>query len=96
MAFEDLRYSRGTKALARDQSSFTVLRPLRSRLYGMLLSEIYREDPSVPVTVQEWCSEDENSFTKPVIVTPTKPEGIENFSIIPQQATNSDIFTVVT
>ena len=71
LAFEDLRVFHDMNPLSRDHSSTVVTRPLRRRLYGILLFE----KPHPPITVQEWCAENVFSYSKPTIVKPEKPMG---------------------
>lgn len=50
----------------------TITRPLRERLFGILLNEIKETNPQV----KEWCAENLKSFQRPKIVEPEYPEGV--------------------
>lgn len=68
-AFEDLRKINDNNKQPSMLPSSTITRPLRLRLYGVLLHNKKEQ----PITVSEWCGENVNSYQKPVVVEPVKP-----------------------
>ncbi|XP_069680027.1 constitutive coactivator of peroxisome proliferator-activated receptor gamma-like [Periplaneta americana] len=54
-----------------------ALRPLRQRIYGLLLHEKPKTS-SEPVTVQEWCMYGEDSLIQPALVEPVNIKGRES------------------
>lgn len=71
IAFEDLRKTHDKCQKPSDLPSATITRPLRQRLYGILLKE--KNDPSI--VVEEWCGENDQSYREPVKVKPIYPTG---------------------
>lgn len=71
VSFEDLRKTHDKCEKPNNKPSATITRPLRQRLYGILLKE--KNDPSL--TVEEWCGENDQSYREPVIVKPIYPTG---------------------
>lgn len=63
---EDLRVTTDYNEDPEEQPSATITRPLRRRLYGILLHEIRHLGP----VVTEWCGENEESYQNPVTVEP--------------------------
>lgn len=61
----------------KEQPSATITRPLRRRLYGILLHEIKHLAP----TVTEWCGENDQSYQRPVTVQPEYIQG-NNYELI--------------
>ena len=71
IAFEDLRKNSDKCEKPSETPSATITRPLRQRLYGILLQE--KNDDSL--IVEEWCGENERSYREPVKVKPIYPTG---------------------
>ncbi len=71
VAFEDVRVIHDKNEKSYKKPSATITRPLRQRLYGILLHEF--ENPSV--CVKEWCGENSTSYREPVLVKPIAPTG---------------------
>lgn len=63
---EDLRFITDENEDPEKRPSATITRPLRQRLYGILLFEIRHSNP----LVTEWCGENKESYEEPVIVHP--------------------------
>lgn len=53
-----------------------ALRPLRRRIYGLLLHEKPRRSRE-PIVVTEWCMHGENSLVQPALVEPVDIQGRE-------------------
>lgn len=87
---ENLRVTPDGNGYLREQPSATITRPLRQRLYGILLHEIKHLEP----TVTEWCGENRESYKNPVTVQPEYIQG-NNYDLIAMMQSWSTSFSYI-